>query len=234
MLHKTCSKCGNTKPIDDFCKDNRRIDGYSSHCKSCRRSYYSPRPWKSKPLSPNDQKVCTKCHETKLVSEFDKRAEGRTGYHSHCKSCRRKISQSWKKTNKKNVKEYNENYRKNCASYYQKWWREHKDKARQYTKRFYGSERGRLYNRNSQSQRRVLERAGDIALDYLQDLFEKQTNCAYCHSPFSQSIPPTIDHIIPIAKGGTHTRDNIVLACNSCNSRKRDNLLAFVSDSYLK
>lgn len=31
---------------------------------------------------------------------------------------------------------------------------------------------------------------------------------------------PTRDHVIPISKGGTHTRDNVRLACRKCNSRK--------------
>ena len=33
---------------------------------------------------------------------------------------------------------------------------------------------------------------------------------------------PSIDHIIPISKGGTHSWDNIKLAHISCNSKKRD------------
>ena len=33
---------------------------------------------------------------------------------------------------------------------------------------------------------------------------------------------PTVDHIIPLAKGGTHTWDNVQLAHWSCNSDKRD------------
>ncbi len=33
---------------------------------------------------------------------------------------------------------------------------------------------------------------------------------------------PTIDHVIPLAKGGTHTWDNVRLACRRCNSEKRD------------
>lgn len=33
---------------------------------------------------------------------------------------------------------------------------------------------------------------------------------------------PTLDHIIPLAKGGTHTWDNVQYACASCNSYKRD------------
>lgn len=33
---------------------------------------------------------------------------------------------------------------------------------------------------------------------------------------------PTLDHIIPLAKGGTHTWDNVQCACAMCNSLKRD------------
>lgn len=33
---------------------------------------------------------------------------------------------------------------------------------------------------------------------------------------------PSIDHIKPIAKGGTHTWDNVQLACRQCNSIKSD------------
>lgn len=37
---------------------------------------------------------------------------------------------------------------------------------------------------------------------------------------------PTLDHIIPLAKGGTHTWDNVQCACAMCNSYKRDLLAA--------
>ena len=33
---------------------------------------------------------------------------------------------------------------------------------------------------------------------------------------------PSIEHIIPISKGGTHSWDNIKLAHISCNSKKGD------------
>lgn len=37
---------------------------------------------------------------------------------------------------------------------------------------------------------------------------------------------PTLDHIIPLAKGGTHTWDNCQCACAMCNSEKRDLITA--------
>jgi len=35
----------------------------------------------------------------------------------------------------------------------------------------------------------------------------------------------TIDHVIPMSKGGSHTIDNIVTMCHTCNSIKRDSLI---------
>lgn len=43
--------------------------------------------------------------------------------------------------------------------------------------------------------------------------------CHYCHGRF----PPeqlTMDHLIPVARGGTSTKGNVVPACFACNQKK--------------
>ena len=37
---KRCSKCGETKSLDAFAKNNRTKDGRKYHCKACVRQYY--------------------------------------------------------------------------------------------------------------------------------------------------------------------------------------------------
>jgi len=62
--------------------------------------------------------------------------------------------------------------------------------------------------------------------------------CYYCNS----KVPPnelTIDHIVPIIRGGRSTKNNIVPSCKQCNTKKKymlpmewDEYLTSISDSF--
>jgi len=55
--------------------------------------------------------------------------------------------------------------------------------------------------------------------------------CGYC----GQSAPPkelTMDHIVPLARGGKSTKGNVVPACKTCNNAKKY-LLPMEWDQYL-
>jgi len=44
--------------------------------------------------------------------------------------------------------------------------------------------------------------------------------CYYCH----ESFPPktlTMDHIVPMARGGKSVKNNVVPCCKTCNSKKK-------------
>ena len=45
--------------------------------------------------------------------------------------------------------------------------------------------------------------------------------CQYCGA-----AAESIDHVVPRAKGGPHTWENVVAACRACNTAKRDRLLS--------
>lgn len=47
--------------------------------------------------------------------------------------------------------------------------------------------------------------------------------CYYCRQPKAPK-ELTMDHIVPIARGGKSTRGNIVPACKECNSKKKQML----------
>lgn len=56
--------------------------------------------------------------------------------------------------------------------------------------------------------------------------------CHYC----GKSVPPkelTLDHVVPVARGGRSTKGNCVPACKDCNNQKK-NLLPMEWDEYLQ
>lgn len=54
---------------------------------------------------------------------------------------------------------------------------------------------------------------------YFQELFRKGI-CHYCGEKFPQS-ELTLDHIVPVARGGRSTRGNIAVCCRQCNMEKK-------------
>ncbi len=55
--------------------------------------------------------------------------------------------------------------------------------------------------------------------------------CHYCGQP----TPPaqlTMDHIVPLARGGKSTKGNVVPACKPCNTKKKQ-LLPMEWEAYL-
>lgn len=45
--------------------------------------------------------------------------------------------------------------------------------------------------------------------------------CFFCRELFAFiGCAPTIDHLLPECRGGSHKLDNLVLSCPSCNRRK--------------
>lgn len=45
--------------------------------------------------------------------------------------------------------------------------------------------------------------------------------CHYCHRPLTEDNS-CVDHIVPLGKGGTNDRANLVICCIQCNHAKQD------------
>jgi hypothetical protein len=83
--------------------------------------------------------------------------------------------------------------------------------------------------RDANSRRRAIEAAAYVELVHRHKVFERdQWTCQLCGDPVlpdaevPHPLAPTIDHIVPLAKGGTHEASNVQLAHFLCNSTKSD------------
>lgn len=139
-------------------------------------------------------KYCVHCETTKSLSDFERRKD-KVG--SICKKC---------KSAKQNAR-YNtdETFKQTMLQ-----------SARQYSNTRYATDEE---FRKAEQVRKQLRRAtGSLTVEqWLEIVAQFNGVCAYCGSPHNL----TMDHVIPISKGGKTTVDNVIPACSSCNSSKQ-------------
>jgi 5-methylcytosine-specific restriction protein A len=73
---------------------------------------------------------------------------------------------------------------------------------------------------SEESIRREKERARDLRQTQWWKRKCDKGICYYC----GRSVPPkelTMDHIVPLARGGKSTRGNVVPVCKECNNKKK-------------
>jgi 5-methylcytosine-specific restriction endonuclease McrA len=100
-------------------------------------------------------------------------------------------------------------------------------------RRFCSDECGLAANRrmSTASRRARIVKADRESFDPLEILNRDAWTCYLCgkHTPPAlrgQKVAdaPELDHIIPLSKGGSHTRANVACACRACNIAKSDSM----------
>lgn len=132
--------------------------------------------------------------------------------------------------------EHREQIRQDKRRYRQTHEKEERARKRKYAQENLAKERERRrrYRReNSQAifgQRRARQGAGgSFATAEWNALVNHYGNkCLRCGRT---DVKLTVDHIVPIAKGGSSNIDNLQPLCASCNSHKRDMIIDYRPDS---
>lgn len=70
---------------------------------------------------------------------------------------------------------------------------------------------------------------GKINIPIDQSTRPKVGNCFYCERKFSKENPKTIEHLIPLSKGGDNSIGNLKDCCKSCNQLRGN--LSFIEFS---
>lgn len=136
------------------------------------------------------------------------------------KKLRRLTQQKWIRTNK--GKDYNKIYMHD----YSKQYRENpknRELIKGYQKKYYQTEAGKIkiYLKVYKRRARLKQVIHEDYKDWLKELLShKYFICHWCGKKFSID-KLTLDHVIPISKGGSDTKENLVPACKHCNSTKQ-------------
>lgn len=163
-------------------------------------------------LNQNDKPVkpCIRC------GAVDRYKSGR------CRPCISEKNKKWRQNNieyhrKRNQKWREENNERNYQN--TKKWKENNP---EYFKNYTADWRRRnpnAHRQNEHNRRAKIKSGGILSKDIINILLVRQKNkCACCGKKLDGKYH--LDHIIPLALGGTNTDDNVQLLLPKCNLRK--------------
>lgn len=174
-------------------------------------------------------KTCTKCKTEKALDAFEKNHH-KSG---RCLECKKADTKKRYQNNLEKERERSRRKRISNPDYYKEYYQEHKEKWRVYRQNWKEAhpeqaaqaisewkkanrEKVATYTRNRRAK--VAGISGEhVTPEQIEELYgESDGVCPAC----SKNTKLTVDHIVPIARGGSNSIDNLQLICGRCNSSK--------------
>lgn len=212
---KTCSRCGETKPLEAFTRQKAGKDGYRASCRDCCFAYNA---------------AYREAHREEL------RAYNARYRADNLESVREK-ARNWHKENRAksnaNGARWKRNNRDKVNAMKRAWAEKNPEAHRRHKRADYERNRDayiarvRQWTKDNPEMRRaqILKRRGleknaagvnYTTAQHIQWRIELYGGkCYYCGADAD-----TIDHRISLVNGGSHWPANLVPCCRSCNSRK--------------
>lgn len=115
-----------------------------------------------------------------------------------------------------------EKYRQIARSASARWKATHPGAASEASKRWQARnpEKRAAYGRNRRARERNAEGA-HTAEDIFAIVSAQKHRCAWCRADL-RKVRRHVDHVVPLALGGSNGRENLQLLCQPCNQRKHD------------
>lgn len=230
MNPKVCTGCNQSLPLDAFGNKSgpkANKDGKRPRCKNCELNAY-------KIYRQNNRDKVRETHRKWASQNKDKKSQHDANYRAKYPEKIKQNRIKWAAQNPdwqrnyylnrtpeqvQKKKEADINYgranRQKTVLHSRKYRANNLEKAREASRRW---ERANPHKVAEKRQRRraATYKNGVYKVAASELLHLYQGNCFYCQVNLAVSI----DHIIPIARGGRHSIGNLVGACKSCNSSK--------------
>lgn len=155
-------------------------------------------------------KPCSKCRQIKSLTAFHNDSKSKDGRAYQCMVCRRESQRIHGLLNReaKNAKAalYRANNKAVIAA--------RKSQAQKNNPEYFA------YYVHKRRANRIAGGTWKITAKEIRLLLSKP--CFYCQK---YNARMTMDHVVPISKGGRHSIGNLISACNSCNASKGNKLM---------
>jgi 5-methylcytosine-specific restriction endonuclease McrA len=200
------------KPCKNGHLDIRRITG---HCVSCGRAHTATWASRNKDKRPAQSRRYRLKHQDCL---YEKNRQ----YRKANKEKIYRLGRDWRLANidhcRATDRKRRAKNRDEILVYQKEWHRKNPAKDREYKLRWLEKNPGADLAWRANRRARYKNAIGTHTKEEIQDIIRMQRGkCAICRI---KMITPCMDHIVPLAAGGTNFRGNLQAVCRSCNSRK--------------
>lgn len=195
---KTCSRCNEWKTLAEFYRKKGTRDGRQAHCKGCEKADQKDRYARS--MKDPEKAAARRARESAYEAEHrEQRREYIAAWRARNLDRHRAMVRAWKKANPEQYREINRRY----------------EQA--------NPEKGR--ERVNRRRARIKEATVGV-VDFVEILQVHGMTCHLCQGDIDGKDDLHFDHVIPLARGGAHSMDNIRPAHVKCNLRKADKLVS--------
>lgn len=235
---KKCPACEVSKATSEFYKDKSKKDGLSWGCKECvkarvnskrienideynsiQRERVRRRVVENKGKVPDKNKTCPMCNENKGSDHFWKNVAHPSGLAVYCKACESIRAEVAKKNDPDYYKKQYARAREKQLAYYKKRREIDPQPLRDAVNRWRANNRDHARAYTAKRRERINKSGGNYTKHDVAKIRELQNNkCAACKVCLSGGYH--VDHIMPIALGGTNCPDNLQVLCPPCNLSK--------------
>lgn len=234
--YKICTVCSEKKPLAEFHKRKEVKDGHRSACKICQARQAQKRyelnrehiiEQTNQYYRENKEQRQHYLHENKGQISERRKQHYRENKEELCECQKQYRRKNKERTSERDKQYYRENREQKCEQKKQ-YYRENKKEICKYQKEYRQSEKGRIASAAVRHRRRSCEAASEVSLtakQFQRILKNQRYMCNMCGKKFTKSRPPTMDHIIPVSKGGGLTSSNVQVLCKSCNCKKQAKIL---------
>lgn len=226
--------------LNNWCRDctNASARQRSKERPKLKATRRKPHQW----IGGVEHKYCHRCKTWRALDEFHRHDGRPDGCADWCKQCKRDYDRKryatdpiTKSRRKRQSREYYQATHADQLEYHSEYRKKYAQERAAYSRQYYAehteevAETVRAYRQNhpevkeASTHRRRAQKASAEGIEYTtSDHIEGRrevwgNRCYLCGAEAT-----TMDHVIPLARGGSHWPANLRPACVSCNSSKQD------------